>query len=127
MHGYCRTEKIEESQTLFSHSAFIVGLPLSLFALSPHERLVRGPLSGLCGWLAAVNFRKLSCQEEIHGLKGLNKYQVKPSCAQLSKKESKKNLDISTEKYALEKMEWDNNCASIHLSFRRHLHKYLPF
>ena len=38
-----------------------------------------------------------------------------------------KKLGYFFRKKAVEKMEWDNNCAPIHLSFRRHLHKSLPF
>ncbi len=120
MHGYCRTEKIEESRTLFFSFCFHRRTP-SFFRRTNAWFEVLSP-----DCVAAVNFRKLSCQEEIHGRKGLNKHQVKPSWAELSKKESKKN--ISTEKNCFnKKMEWDNNCASIHIFFRRHLHKYLPF
>ncbi len=77
--------------------------------------------------VAAVNFRKLSCQEEIHGRKGLNKHQVKPSCAELSKRESKKTLDISSEKICRRKNEMEQQLCSHSFIFSQTLTQKFAF
>ena len=124
MHGYCRTEKIEESQTLFFSFCFHRRTP-SLCSRFRRTNAWFEVLSPDC--VAAVNFRELSCQEEIHGRKGLNKHQVKPSCAELSKRESKKTLDISSEKICRRKNEMEQQLCSHSFIFSQTLTQKFAF
>ncbi len=73
---------------------------LSLFALSPHERLVRGPLSGLCG---CSEFSRAVLSGRNTWAQGTQQLLSKTVLCTVIQERKQKNLDISTEKICLRK------------------------